>query len=177
MDLIYRWRIRANLICLILSLLLARPKLYFFFAGLGLTLLGLLLRAWASGHLSKEKILAISGPYKYTRNPLYLANLIIGLGVMTASHSGWVLLVFCLNFIIFYPVAVLVERERMRRIFPHQYDKYSRKVPLFFPTLKPTDNASDHRFSWKYYYKNRELRTVIAALIFWTLLTLKYIFL
>lgn len=177
LNLIYRWRIRANLICLILSLILARPELYFFLAGIGLTLLGLLLRTWASGHLSKEKILAVSGPYKFTRNPLYLANFIIGLGVITAAHSWLVIVLFCLNFLIFYITAVIVERERMRRLFPQQYEKFSREVPLFFPAFRSSLINSQGRFSWKFYKKNREIRTLIAALLFWTLFTLKYLFL
>jgi len=78
---------------------------------------------------------------------------------------------------IFYTAAVVVERERMRRLFPVQYEKYNQEVPLFFPFLKSAVDTAPNRFSWKYYRKNRELRTVIAALIFWTLFALKYLFL
>ncbi|TET73004.1 MAG: hypothetical protein E3J44_01730, partial [Candidatus Aminicenantes bacterium] len=71
-KIVYRWRVRAASIGLILAIIFARPDLTSFLTGLGVCFLGLLIRTWSAGHLRKEKELAISGPYQYTRNPLYL---------------------------------------------------------------------------------------------------------
>ena len=78
---------------------------------------GLLLRAWASGHLRKEKELTISGPYQYTRNPLYLGSLVIGAAIVIGCRSWWIFVIFILYFLLFYPVAVLFEQEKMIALF------------------------------------------------------------
>jgi hypothetical protein len=53
-----------------------------------------LIRAWASGHIRKNQTLAVSGPYAYTRNPLYLGSLILGVGFCIASGVWWLALGF-----------------------------------------------------------------------------------
>ena len=55
--------------------------------GLPLSACGLALRAWAAGHLAKNQRLAVSGPYSFTRNPLYLGTLITALGLAVAARS------------------------------------------------------------------------------------------
>ena len=47
---------------------------------------GLFLRAWAAGHLAKNQNLAVSGPYRFTRNPLYLGTLLVAAGLVVASR-------------------------------------------------------------------------------------------
>jgi protein-S-isoprenylcysteine O-methyltransferase Ste14 len=172
---LYRWRVRYSLVGLILAVVLARPNLQSLLAGLGFCILGLLLRAWACGYLRKDIKLTTSGPYRYTRNPLYLANLIIGISVVAAARSWWVFGFFCLYFLLFYPVIIRREKDKMEGLFPEQYQEYSQKVPLFFPTLKPIPFASEKTFDWALFKKNKERRAGIAALIFWTTIILKMI--
>ena len=82
---IQRWRVPLGFLCAALFILFARPRPMTLAVGAGVSLLGLLLRAWASGHLRKNDALATSGPYAYTRNPLYLGSFIMGLGFTLAS--------------------------------------------------------------------------------------------
>src|SRR5947209_4872336 len=63
---------------------------------------GILLRALASGHVKKNEELATSGPYAYTRNPLYLGSLIMAIGFAIAARSLWVLIVMLLMFFAIY---------------------------------------------------------------------------
>lgn len=173
---LYRWRVRAGFMGLILAVLLAKPTLISILAGALICLLGLGLRAWACGHIKKEKELTVSGPYQYTRNPLYLANFIIGVSVALASNSWWVAVIFAVYFLLFYPVALKREKEKMKALFPGEYEKYKKKVPLFFPTFRHYLVLHGHRFSWKIYLKNREYRALLGGLTFWSAMILKFIF-
>ena len=56
---------------------LARPTRTSLIAGSLVMLPGLILRGFASGHVQKDKQLTTSGPYAYTRNPLYLGSLLL----------------------------------------------------------------------------------------------------
>jgi protein-S-isoprenylcysteine O-methyltransferase Ste14 len=161
------------MISVLASLVLARPSPRFLLIGMGFMALGLLLRGWACGHLSKESELTTSGPYCYTRNPLYLGSMIIGIGVTTAARSWWVAGLFALNFLLIYPVAVRKEREIMQRLFPDAYAEFSRRVPLFFPRWKPNPHARDKSFSWALYKTNKEYRALKASLLYAVFLILK----
>jgi protein-S-isoprenylcysteine O-methyltransferase Ste14 len=160
-------------VSLILVILLAQPNFHSLLAGVGFCILGLLLRAWACGHLKKDKKLTITGPYRYTRNPLYLANLIIGISVVAASRSWWVFAIFSLYFLLFYPVIIMREKNKMEKLFPEKYAEYNKKVPLFLPSIKVYSTAPETAFDWALYNKNKERRAAIAALFFWTVIVLK----
>jgi len=163
MKTIYRWRSRAGFIGLILALIFSKPSLVSHLLGLEICLFGLLLRTWASGHLIKEKKLIVSGPYQYTRNPLYFANLIIGISVVVGSYSWFVLIIFIFYFLLFYPPVVKKEKGEMKNLFPKDYEDYEKKVPLFFPSLKPHRPPEKRQFSWGLYKKNREYRAILGA--------------
>ena len=68
---------------------LARPTWRSIALGAIVFVPGLLVRALASGHVQKNEALATSGPYAYTRNPLYLGSLLIGVGFAIAARSWW----------------------------------------------------------------------------------------
>lgn len=167
---IYRWRVRSSLFLLILIIILAKPTWISILIGLAVCSLGLLIRVWASGHIKKEKELAVSGPYQYTRNPLYLGNFVLGLSVAVGTNSWGCVLIFAAYFLVFYPPVIKEERERMKRLFPAKYEEYKKHVPLFFPKLKPLFSAGPIKFSWSLYRKNREYRALFGSFIFWAIL-------
>lgn len=167
------------MVSVIAAIVLADPALWSLLAGIGLTLVGLAVRTWACGYLEKEKTLTISGPYRYTRNPLYLGSLMIGIGVVVGSRSWWVFACALVLFGFFYPAAILSERRKMQQLFPEEYSGYSRRVPLFLskfwsPLGRP---PQDSGFDWDLYKKNQEYRALLGSAIFWLLLTAKFIFL
>ncbi|MFP4082586.1 MAG: methyltransferase family protein [Candidatus Aminicenantes bacterium] len=170
---IYRWRVRAGLMGTVLAIILAQPTLPSFLAGLGISSSGLLLRAWASGYLKKEKELTVSGPYRFTRNPLYLGNLIIGIGMAAASCSWWVGGIFTAYFLLFYPLILKKEKEKMKSLFPKEYETYKNKVPFFFPHLRPPLPSKKNKFSWRIYQKNKEYRALVGTIIFWLFMAAK----
>src|SRR5437773_10178000 len=83
-------RVPLGFVCAAVFVLLAKPELVTLAAGSVVSILGLALRAWSAGHIRKNDALATSGPYAFTRNPLYLGSFLLGLG-FTVAAARWVL--------------------------------------------------------------------------------------
>ncbi len=172
-EILSRLRVRSGLIAALAVLVLCRPSWTSIWIGLLISFLGLAVRAWAAGHLNKEKELAVSGPYRYSRNPLYLGNLIIGLGITAGSRSWWVAGVFAVYFALFYPLVIRRERDRMKELFAEQYENYRSRVPSFFPSLFRPRFPSRRKFNWQLYKKNKEYRALAGIVFFWVFLAVK----
>ncbi len=176
-EVLSRIRVRIGSLAAVGVVLLATPTWISLLAGVLISALGLALRAWASGHLRKEKKLAVSGPYRYSRNPLYLGNFILGIAIAVGANSWWVVGLFLLYFAIFYPLLIVQEKKRMGKLFPGEYEAYRKKVPLFFPApLKRNDTAGE-KFSWVLYKQNKEYRALIATATLWLVLAAKVLLL
>jgi len=176
---IQRWRVPLGFVCAAVFLLLARPRALTLAAGGSVALLGLGLRAWASGHVRKNHELAISGPYAYTRNPLYLGSFIIGLG-FTIAAGRWILAaIFLLLFVCIYVPVMRIESRTLSRLFAESYSDYARQVPMFLPRLTPyrTGDAERSRFDIGLYVRYREYQASLGLLVAWVLLALKALYL
>ena len=167
---ICRWRVRAGTLGVLGVIVFARPSWQSLLAGFGLSFLGLGLRAWAAGHLRKEKILAVSGPYRRTRNPLYFGSLLIGAAMAVGSWSWGSTAILAVYFLVFYPVVIDEERKRMKALFPADYETYGKRVPLFFPSFRNVPAHQSSPFSRALYRKNKEQRALIGTIIFWIVL-------
>ena len=141
--------------------------------GVGIAILGLLLRGYAAGHLRKHKQLAISGPYAFTRNPLYLGSVLLAAGFSVASHSWISTLLLGAYLAIFYPVVIRREQAELKTLYGVAFVEYASRVPAFWPRLSPA-MASTERFSWPLYRQNREYEAaiglVVAMVILWILM-------
>ena len=125
---------------------------------------GLLIRALASGHVRKNEALATSGPYAYTRNPLYLGSLLIGVGFAVAARSWWVGVVLVVMFFAIYLPVIRGEEEFLRQKFP-EFEEYSRRVPRMLPRIVPAHSAdAPGGFSFELYVKHREYNALLGAL-------------
>ncbi len=171
---IQRWRVPLGFVCAALFLLFARPRPLTLAVGAAISLLGLSLRAWAAGHIRKNSALAISGPYAYTRNPLYLGSFLLGLG-FTIGSGVWLLgLLFAVLFLGIYLPVMRVESGTLAQLFGEDFQEYARGVPLFFPRLTPY-RAGEKRttFDGSLYLRYREYRAALGLLAAWALLVLK----
>lgn len=155
---------------------------------LALVLPGLLLRAAASGTVKKNRELTVSGPYAYTRNPLYLGSMLMAAGFALALLSWPVAVVLAVGFALIY-VPVIVSEEQFLRAAFSGFDAYCRRVPRLVPRFTPAklDNGdglqhvsqADTRdtaggFSFALYRKHREYNAAIgAALLYLSLLYLR----
>jgi protein-S-isoprenylcysteine O-methyltransferase Ste14 len=130
--------------------------------GLPISALGLVLRGWAAGHLQKNERLITGGPYAYIRNPLYLGTLLAAAGIVVASRSGCLAVLFALAFSLVYLPAVELEEQHLRSIFS-EYGRYAAEVDRFVPRKK-FSNAAGH-FSWVVYRRNQEYKAVAGFLV------------
>lgn len=161
-EIFRRIRVPLGFLLGILSLLLATPKAWSIVSGALLALFGLAWRAWASGHLRKNEQLAISGPYAYTRNPLYFGSFFLGTGFALATARWEIVLVFVLFYLLVYSSVMKSEAEHMQQIFPKDYPSYSENVPLFWPRLSPWKQAIDKSFDLSLYLRYREYRALLG---------------
>jgi protein-S-isoprenylcysteine O-methyltransferase Ste14 len=131
-------------------------------AGLLVALAGLALRAWAAGHLAKNEALATSGPFAYTRNPLYLGTLIAAAGFALAGRAPWLAALFGLYFLALFLPVIGEEESHLCKLFP-AYAEYAARVPRLLPRL-PRVSAGDGRFQWTLYLRNREYQALAGYL-------------
>ncbi|MBI4467997.1 MAG: DUF3108 domain-containing protein [Acidobacteria bacterium] len=149
----------------VVFLWLARPTPESLLLGAGVSVLGLGMRAWAVGFLMKDQELATNGPYAFTRNPLYLGNLLIGLGLSIASGSGPALLLFLAYFLLIYPSTMKAEESHLGKLFGDRYRAYKDRVPLFLPRFLPYCRPVSAGFDWRRYWLHREYRAGIGFLV------------
>ena len=170
-DFWIRWRVRVGYPVGIAAFCFARPQPKWLFCGVGIAALGLVLRGYAAGHLRKHKQLATSGPYAYTRNPLYLGSVLLGAGFSVASHSWISTALLAAYLLVFYPVVIRREQKELKALYGAAFVEYASQVPAFWPRLSPV-KMSGERFSWLLYQRNREyeaafgLALAMAALCF-----------
>ena len=131
---------------------------------------GELVRFWAAGHLRKTIELITSGPYRYTRNPLYLGRLLIFTGICIMAllpyYINWIVL--GLGYVVFFGYYLQrkerVEPARLRQTHGEPYERYFKAVPALFPTLKPYPEGASIGWSSDRMLRNREHWMVIGLL-------------
>ncbi|HXW90219.1 MAG TPA: isoprenylcysteine carboxylmethyltransferase family protein [Terriglobales bacterium] len=141
---------------------LAQPDRASWLWGALVILPGLGIRAFASGHLEKNERLATTGPYAYTRNPLYLGSLILAAGFTIAARSLWIAGILLILFLAIYLPVMREEECDLRQRFPEFLD-YQREVPRLIP-LGKRYRRNSVRFSWELYLKHREYNAAIGSL-------------
>lgn len=171
-----RWRVPLGFACAALFLFFAQPTVWTLVVGAIVALPGLALRAWASGHLRKNEALATTGPYAYTRNPLYLGSFLAGLGFTIAAGRVFLSIIFVIMILGIYLPVMRVESETLSELFGKKYARYAAEVPLLLPRLSPYRRQNEAKFDRDLYFRYREYRASLGALIAWALLALKAIY-
>ncbi|MBI3694372.1 MAG: isoprenylcysteine carboxylmethyltransferase family protein [Acidobacteria bacterium] len=161
-KLVARLRVPSGFVVAALYGSFARPNEALLGAGLLVALLGLLLRAWAAGHLAKNLSLATTGPFAYTRNPLYLGTLAAAAGFAVAGRNLWLAAVLLLYFAVVYLPVVGEEESHLCKLFP-EYAAYAAQVPRLWPRRSPAFPGG--RFQWKLYLRNKEYQALVAYLV------------
>ena len=154
---------------------------------------GIALAIWARVYLGRNwgmpmtqrehPELVTTGPYAYTRNPLYLGSLLMGLGFAAAARSWWVGAVLLLMFFAIYLPVIRDEEAFLRQKFP-EFDAYARRVPRLFPTIpqsspndRPDANGFNRAaFSLDLYLKHAEYNALVGVLAMLAGLLLKMFF-
>jgi protein-S-isoprenylcysteine O-methyltransferase Ste14 len=138
---------------------------------------GLWLRGYASGYVKKNQELTTTGPYAWTRNPLYLGSMLIAAGFAVALLSWPVALLLAVGFLAIYVPVIASEERFLRATFP-EFEAYCRRVPRFFPRFTPGAGSGDDRsghfgnFSLALYLKHREYNALLGVLLLYISLVL-----
>lgn len=169
-----RWRVRLGYPLAALALWFCHPSPRTIMLGGLIGVVGLWLRAYAAGYLRKQEVLAVTGPYAHTRNPLYFGSAIMALAAAIATRSwisGSLLLVY---FAIFYSMVMRREEQELQVRHGAAFGEYARAVPLFFPRLRAAkvSGESAGSFSFVRYKKNREWQAALGYLLLLAVLVL-----
>ena len=132
-DKVQRLRVTSGFLLLAAFVWFAKPTSQSLWLGVPISLIGLSIRAWAAGHLAKNENLAMSGPYAYVRNPLYLGTLLTAAGVAVASRSWWLAGLLTVVFALVYLPVIELEEQHLRTLFP-KYAAYAERVHLLAAT-------------------------------------------
>lgn len=171
-----RIRVPLGFLFAVLYFWLARPTWRFIALGAILIVPGLLIRAAASGHVRKNEALATTGPYAYTRNPLYLGSLLIGIGFAVASRSWWVGIALVVMFFAIYVPVIRGEEKFLREKFS-LFEEYARRVPRMLPRITPYRSGDDGGgFSFDLYLQHREWNALLGAVAMVAGLVVKMVF-
>lgn len=176
-----RLRVPLGFVTAVIFMLFARPSWQSLLIGFPVALCGVAIRAWASGHLKKNAELAVTGPYAYTRNPLYFGSFVLATGCAIAGNNWWSGALLLIFFLLVYLPVMQAEAEDMIRLFGEAYPAWAASVPLFVPRLtpwqpEPPDRQPNGRFDYSLYLRYREYRALIGMLVVFALLAMKAAF-
>jgi len=162
-----RWRVRVGYPLALAVLWFARPTVRSILLGALVGAIGLGLRAFAAGYLHKQEVLTVTGPYAYTRNPLYLGSAIMALGAGIAARSWISISILIIYFAIFYSMVMRREERELHSRHGASFEEYARAVPLFVPRLTATklSGSSAGSFSLAQYKKNHEWQAAVGFLL------------
>lgn len=160
-DFVARLRVPSGFVLLAAFAYLSAPDTKSLAYGSPVAVLGLLLRAWAAGHLAKNEQLAEGGPYAHLRNPLYLGTLLVAAGLAASSRSLLLTLIFAVFFVFVYLPVIELEEQHLRKIFL-SYESYAERVPLLWPRLSAASSGAS--FQWSLYLRNQEYQALAGFL-------------
>ena len=176
---IFSHRMQVGLAVVALGGLVVRPGNIFgshqtlgVVASVALVVIGLALRAWAGGcagsHTRNATIeaprLVTGGPFAYVRNPIYLASIILGVGMVGLLGDPWMLALYVGVFIFLYTAIVPAEEAFLRKTFPDEFARYCANVPRMLPRLTPWRDASPVEFARSAILGEARLGLVLVAI-------------
>lgn len=186
-DQVFRYRSYTPLPFLLLMVLFAHPTPVSLIAGLVLVVAGEVLRFWGVSIAGSETrttgsvggtYLITTGPFAYVRNPLYIGNIVmyIGVGIMSMALFPWLQIVALAWFILQYSLIVSREEEFLTQRFGEEYTAYCAAVRRFLPRLTPYRSSAPppKRFSFAEGLDS-ERRTLQAIILVVLLLVVRYV--
>ncbi|HXF42310.1 MAG TPA: isoprenylcysteine carboxylmethyltransferase family protein [Pyrinomonadaceae bacterium] len=160
-----RLRVFSGFAVSVIYLIFAEPKPALLAIGLVFAITGLIIRAWASGHIRKINELETSGPYSFTRNPLYFGTLLIIVGFAICSGKLWISVLAIAYFLFAYLPVIAAESNELKQTFGESFIEYEKNVPELIPRLKPYRRNSERSFDFGLYLKNGEYNAAIGFFI------------
>lgn len=163
MTFLARWRVFLGFVFAAIALWLATPTPTTLMIGGVISTIGELIRLWAAGHLEKSREVTRSGPYQFTRHPLYLGSSLIGIGFAIAANHITVAIIVVAYLLLTLTAAMRSEEAHLREKFGDAYDAYVEKRSEPMP----------RRFSWQRAIYNREHHTIAGLVAGFLILAVK----
>ena len=151
---IARWRVPLGFAFGLLALWLADPTRQSILAGAVVALIGEAIRIWAAGHLEKSREVTASGPYAWTRHPLYFGSTLIGIGLAIGAASIAVALLVLGYLAVTLTAAIRTEEAHLTEKFGAAYPEY-----------RAGRHSVKRSFSLERALRNREYRAAIGVVV------------
>ena len=151
---IFNYRSYTPIPLAIAVIVLAETTIWSFFLGLIVVFLGESIRVWGVSYAGSAtrttsgagaEVLVTNGAFAYVRNPLYLGNFILSLGIciMAWAWMPWMVLLYIALFAFQYGLIISLEEDYLRKKFAESYEDYYQNVPRFIPQMKPYQNRTN----------------------------------
>lgn len=158
-----RWRVPLGFVFGILAVALSHPTPASLISGAIVGVCGEAVRIWAAGHLEKGREVTRSGPYRWTRHPLYAGSSIMGVGLAIASHSLTVTVLVVGYLAVTISAAIRTEEAHLTEKFGFEYGAYRQGTAA--PVVR--------RFSAARAIRNREYRAALGLVVVLAILALR----
>ncbi|HTI39428.1 MAG TPA: isoprenylcysteine carboxylmethyltransferase family protein [Vicinamibacterales bacterium] len=160
---IARWRVPLGFLFGVAAVMLSRPSPRSLALGALVGVCGEAVRIWAAGHLEKGREVTRSGPYRWTRHPLYAGSSIMGVGLAIASRSLIVALLVIAYLAVTTAAAIRTEEAHLIEKFGSEYGAYREGTAA--PVVR--------HFSLARAIRNREYRAALGFALVFTILALR----
>jgi len=130
-------------------------------AGILLVALGVAMRSWAAGTLTKSTHLTTTGPYRLVRNPLYLGSLLMLVGFCLLVGDLWILAIGMIPLLWIYALKVRAEERFLSGKFGDDWLAFAARTPRLVPRRLPRTDGSWSLAQW---LDNREYQAALTAL-------------
>ena len=144
------------------------PVSPWFCRGLAVSLLGAMGQWWCFACIMTSKELAVNGPYRFVRNPMYLTRYVLVLGLLLMLDpvaTGWLPVGYTVIYLLFMRNRVRREERKLAPIFGESYQRYLREVPRFVPSCKPFPGGRTIFWNPEAFRRNHGARNALAVLI------------
>lgn len=150
---IFKYRSYTPLPFLAVMLIFQQVTLRSLIIGFAVSIIGEAIRLWGVCYAGSETrttgavggtYLVISGAFAYVRNPLYLGNILIylGIGIMSMALFPYLQVGALIFFLFQYIMIINREEIYLKESFGKQYEEYLDAVPKLIPRLTPYKNES-----------------------------------
>ena len=172
-TILFKLRSYTPIPLILLAICFAQLSWILSIVGITVLLIGELMRIWAVGYaggrtrtrsMSNSQVLVTSGPYAYNRNPLYIGNFLISVGICVIANVWWLTIMLPIAFFLQYLPIILSEENHLRQQCGEVYEDYFKVVPRLGFRFQAYGNRSNHRFSLSRALQS-ERRTFIAILL------------
>jgi protein-S-isoprenylcysteine O-methyltransferase Ste14 len=149
------------------AVLLLRVDPHWYWPGLVVSLAGMLARLWVLGSVRSRKLLPVNGPYRFVRNPGYVAGFVFLFGLVLMAGNPTLFLFYVPLYVVYTLYRVGRDEEALEERFSTEYLRYCKEVPRFVPGLKPYEKGRTWYFNLKQFQRQSgEIFLVLSVLLY-----------